>query len=147
MATATTDAAKRRKVRSQLHIFASWPCCLPLVNCLKSSVKAVHNKKTWQNTCHWRTCCATGAFESSCWKPFLLQVETMIRSCLISAKEGVGLRVFANDFVSLCGEEVPYREFGTLAGWVRYVIATINQEGLLCFSSGHPCFVSSTKGV
>jgi len=39
-------------------------------------------------------------------------VEAMIRSFLISAKEGVGLGSFANDYRVMCGEEVPYREFG-----------------------------------
>ena len=41
-----------------------------------------------------------------------IKVEAMIRSFLISAKEGVGLGSFANDYRVMCGEEVPYREFG-----------------------------------
>ena len=49
----------------------------------------------------------------------------MIRSFLISAKEGVGLGSFANDYRVMCGEEVPYREFGTLS-------ILLNLESQLC---------------
>ena len=41
-----------------------------------------------------------------------MEVESLLRSCLISAKEGVGLRVVSNDYTNTCGEEIPYREFG-----------------------------------
>ena len=120
MATATTDTAKRRKVRSHICIMAVlFNIDLLLKIWCRGCARRGKNMAKHLSLARNCTCGPICAREASTLeKPFLLQVETMIRSCLISAKEGVGLRVFANDFVSLCGEEVPFREFGMLAGCV-----------------------------